>query len=483
MEITIEQQTSMGLPQTMRQPSALRLLVVVQMWECFSFYGMRALLVLYMISQLGFSDLRAIGIYAVYSGLVDLGSVIGGIIADKILGLRRAICIGGWLIAAGHITMAFEVGNVSLFIGLALIVIGTSLFSTNISALLGLFYSKEDSRREEGFTLFYMSINIGALLASIICGAVGEYYGWHYGFGMAAIGMIIGNVAMLAFSNHLEGKGLPPMQVSRKLHCMMPGLLGLAICAVAGVISYGSEVLHYLPLICVGCVGYVAWKLIASNAVPISQLMRLLILLGALALFYAAEEQIGSTLMILNERYAAKTLAGIETPASFLLGINPAVIILCGTLVNRICRRFSLQNSASSRKLVIAFSAAAAAFAGIALACAFPNQNGEVSLFYLAFGVIIISAAELLVGPTVYSYCSEIAPEEQQGAVMGLVPIGFSLASILGGCLSSLMVADETAVTSLPLFTIGYGIIAAILGVAALGLPLIYQLSFKRATV
>lgn len=480
MTITTYEET-IGLPQTARQPRALYLLVAVQMWECFSFYGMRALLVLYMVSQLQFSDMRAFGIYAVYSGLVELGSVVGGIVADRILGLRRAIFLGGWLIAAGHITMAFELFGGGIFAGLALIVIGSSLFSTNISALLGLYYKQDDVRREEGYTLFYMSINIGALLASVVCGAVGETYGWHYGFGMAAIGMIIGNFALMAFKPVLEGKGMPPVRATKgRSRWLLPALLLVAVYGVSIAIAHGSIVLPALPLISVLCIGYIAWKLIAAGTVPISKLIMLAVYLAALAVFYAAEEQIGSTLLVLGERYTSTNILGYEAPSSMLLGLNPATIILVGPFISRMCRCFKVEGNGFPWRLVVAFAVGAGAFAAISTACMLPNSAGEVSLLTLVFAVIAISGAELLVGPAVYSYCSEIAPEESQGAVMGLVPMGFAMASFCGGCLSAMMAAPEGAeVTSLPLFSMGYGVIACILAgsavLLAIGMPLLQR--------
>jgi POT family proton-dependent oligopeptide transporter len=486
MNNTIDEE--IGQPQSLRQPPALYLLVIVQMWECFSFYGMRALLVLYMISEMQYTDIRAFGVYAVYSGLVDLGSVLGGIIADKMLGLRRAISIGGWLIAAGHITMAFDLSGGGLFVGLALIVIGSSLFSTNISALLGLFYKPQDARREEGYTLFYMSINIGALLASLVCGAVGEYYGWHYGFGLAAIGMIIGNIAMMIFNRLLEDKGMVPARLNRTPRAkileklLMPLGLCLAVYIVATAIFYGGTILPLLPFLCIACIGYIAWKIVKSGSIPKGKIIMLVVYLAALAIFYAAEEQIGSSLMLLGERHGKTALFDIEIPASLLLGVNPATIMLIGPFINRICRIFQTGKSEFPYRLVTAFVLASIAFAGIAFACAYPDRIGQISMLSLVCGIVIISGAELLVGPAVYSYCSEIAPEDQQGAVMGLVPMGFSLASFCGGGLSAMMAVPEEAIdTSLSIYTSGYSIIAIMLIGTAVILAVVIPMIQRRS--
>lgn len=465
---------------TTRQPKALYLLASVQMWECFSFYGMRALLVLYMINEMQISDLQAFGVYAVYSGLVDLGSVVGGIVADKLLGLRRAIAWGGWLIAAGHIIMTFEgIGN-SFFVGLALIVVGSSLFSTNISALLGLYYKQTDDRREAGYTLFYMSINCGAFLASVICGTVGETFGWHYGFGIAAIGMIIGNIAFLSLSSLLEDKGLT---CANRLPVRWKTPIGLiaAIYAVSFGIAHGDTLLPLLPILSLACIGYIVWKLIALRSIPSDRLFMLLVYLLALGVFYAAEEQIGSTLMLFNERHVSKTFIGIGIPSSFLLGINPATIILLGPFVMRACGRFFSPSSFVPWRLMAALALCGGAFAWIAFASAFPDSSGQVAFVQLALGIMIISGAELLITPVVYSYCSELAPQEQQGTVMGLVPIGFSLGSFGGGLLSSAMAVPENSIASLDYYSLGYGLTAILLWITVVILLLVvYKISYYR---
>lgn len=467
---------------TMRQPKALYLLVCVQMWECFSFYGMRALLVLYMVSELKFTDFRALGIFAVYTGLVELGGLVGGMVADRMLGLRRAISLGGWLIAAGHVTMAFQSSEAFLFLGLALIIVGSSLFSTNISALLGMFYQHEDSRREEGFTLFYVGINLGALLASLVCGYVGEQYGWHYGFSLAAIGMVIGNIALSAFGRLLQGKGQPPVQVAGRKRKGVPILLGATALMAVGVAN-ASLLLNLLPWISIACLAYVVRRLMRSGKFSISTLVTLCFYLGGLALFYAAEEQIGSSLMLFSDRHVTKSIFDVAIPATVLLSLNPMTILLIGPYINRILKRFggdvpTTSNRGIPLRMVAAFLMAAAAFTGLSVACLLATGDAQLPLVGVMGSVIVISISELFVGPAVYSFCSEVAPEGEQGAVMGLVPLGFSLASFLGGHLSQLMAVPEGATDlSMRIYGEGFGVTAGLLIVMgvilAIGVPLV----------
>jgi len=180
------------LPTLFGHPTALFTLFFAEMWERFSYYGMRALLVFYMIKGfLGYNDAEAYRIYGAYAGMVYMTPFFGGMIADRFLGARRAVVLGGFLMALGHLTMTIE-NELFFFMALALLIVGNGFFKPNISTMVGSLYTERDPRRDGGFTLFYMGINLGAALAPLLCGYVGETYGWHYGFGLATIGMMVG---------------------------------------------------------------------------------------------------------------------------------------------------------------------------------------------------------------------------------------------------------------------------------------------------
>ncbi|MCE5315925.1 MAG: peptide MFS transporter, partial [Parachlamydia sp.] len=386
-----------------RQPKALYLIASVQMWECFSFYGMRVLLVLYMINILHFNDAQAFGVFALYTGLVELSGIVGGMLADRFLGLRRAISLGGWLIASGHLTLALGSHSTVFFPALALIIVGSSLFSTNLSALLSLYYADEDPKREAGYTLFYAGINLGSLLASILCGFIGEHFGWHYGFGLAAIGMLMGNLTLQFFGSILEGKGREnERRQPKKAWLSMALLLVLGVYCVSQGLIYESHVLPFVPWICLLAVGYVAFNLLKTDS---KKLVRLLLYLMGLALFFAAEEQMGSSLMLFSDRHATKALLGIPVPPAVLQSINPAVIILFGTVMNGLCQRLSGFGHFPFR-IVIPFGMTAAAFGGLAVACAYVALPMPILLIMGA--VLVIAFAELIIGPAVYSLCSEL---------------------------------------------------------------------------
>ncbi len=200
-------------PEHHEHPKGLYVLFGSEAWERFSYYGMRALLVLYMVNHLGYDRKNALGVYALYTGLVYLTPIAGGWFADKILGRRKAVLIGGAVMALGHLAMAFES---LLFLALGLLIVGNGFFKPNISTIVGGLYREGDARRDGGFTIFYMGINLGAYFSPKICGALGEKVGWHYGFSAAAIGMAAGLVVFAWGQKFLDRVGLPPRKPSVK---------------------------------------------------------------------------------------------------------------------------------------------------------------------------------------------------------------------------------------------------------------------------
>ncbi|MCH5596798.1 peptide MFS transporter [Niabella ginsengisoli] len=193
----------------MRQPRQLYLLFFAEMWERFSFYGMKALLIAYMVTELKFDEPKSYGILGAYSALVYTVPMLGGMLADRFLGYRRAVIYGGLLMTIGHLVLALP-QEWSFFSGMAFIICGNGFFKPNISSLVGTLYEANDPRRDSGFSLFYMGINIGAALGGLLCGYVGQKINWHYGFGLAGIFMLLGLVVFIFGQKSLEHRGLPP---------------------------------------------------------------------------------------------------------------------------------------------------------------------------------------------------------------------------------------------------------------------------------
>ncbi len=409
----------MILKELFQQPKAVFMLICVQMWNRFSHYGMRALLVLYMVKMLGLGAPAALGIYAVYCGLVELGGIFGALLARRVLGLRRAVMTGGWLIGIGHLLLAAQeiwVIPYGFFIALGFVVVGSSLYSTNLSALIGSCYELEDPRREQGFTLFYMGINAGAFVATLLCGFLAETYGWQWGFGVAAIGMLIANLTIWGFRRLLNGRGEAPALIEKRDKMLvvpaLAGALGVASLAM-GMQHIFSPLLPYLAAAALVLLGIHLWRTqVAGRAL----LKRLFLALGGLTLFFTAEEQIGSSLLLFTQQTA-------------ILAMNPLVIILGGALATLILRKVA----SPALKSLLPFILGAVAFAVIGV---IPGVGTSIAV------VGMISFAELLIGPTVYSQCSKATDALKDPKVMALVPLGFALAASLAGPVSKAVVAN-----------------------------------------
>jgi proton-dependent oligopeptide transporter, POT family len=439
----------------LKQPKAVFLLAFVQLWNRFSHYGMRALLLLYMVKVLKTPDPVAIGIFAVYCALVELGGVFGAYLAEKFLGLRRAVMLGGWLIGIGHLLLALE-WNFST--ALAFVILGSCLYTTNVATLLGDFYPPGDRRREQGFTLFYMSINIGAFLATLLCGYIAEKFGWYLGFGLAAIGMVVANLSLLLFRIRLSGKGEPPSQVSnlRKIVIAPMLALGLGIGILALQMQHIATPL--LPWIGGILLGVIFGGLIIKKQMTRSTLKSLSIAVGGLVLFFAAGEQMSSSLLLFADKVGNSSF-----PVMSLLAINPLVIILGGALAAAILSRIK----SAAWKLFIPFAITALAFGMMFTGIHFFKEGFPLVIIGGVIG--LISFAEVLIGPTTYSQCSEAATLYQDPKIMALMPIGFSMAASLGGIYSQSL-ARETFDPQL--YQTGFGLLA--LGLLLIGALLAY---------
>ncbi len=446
------------------QPRALYLLFFAQMWECFSFYGMRALLVLFMIEQLHFADAQAFGIYSVYCALIEIGGIFGGRLADRLFGLRLSIFVGGWLIAAGHVTLLLSESNPLFFLGLGLIACGTSLFSTNISTLLGQFYGEEDPRREKGYTLFYMGINLGGLLATLICGWAAELYGWHIGFGLAAFGMFVGNITLMLLRNTLEDKGLKPQNSSNSILLLGCVAVAASIPLYLAMLMDSAFFLPVMPALCFAAVAYALITIYRSGLVTVADIAIKTICLVALALFFAAEEQIGSALILFSERFSDGSIAHIEVPTSVLLSINPFVIICLGSSVAYLCQKGRWQGMI---RLSLGCCLGGCAFVLFSCVALFNPPGQLIPMAYILIGVVMISLGELFVAPTIYAFFSGTTPPSLQGITMGLIPLGYALASVLNGLISQAMASEGDPIQN---YGYGFSFIGCVLLVASLGL-------------
>lgn len=258
---------------TAGHPKGLYVLFFTEAWERFSYYGMRALLVLYMTKHLSFAREDALEVYGIYTSLVYLTPLIGGYLTDRYLGQRKAILIGGFLMALGHFAMAFES---LLYYALGLLMVGNGFFKPNISTLVGTLYEEKDERRDGAYTIFYMGINLGAFFSPLVCGTLGERVGWHVGFSCAGIGMVVGLCCFLFFSRHLGTAGFPPgREATADSRLTLRDWRHVAIGTLAGL-AFVMSIVQALPAISLGWNTVLGWPLA----------LQLLVVLAACGLLY-----------------------------------------------------------------------------------------------------------------------------------------------------------------------------------------------------
>ena len=414
----------------MQQPKAVYMLSFVELWNRFSHFGMRALLVLFMIKVLKFSDGEAFGIYTAFCALDKCGGIFGGWIAEKFLGLRQAVMWGGWLVASGHLCLSLN----WFFLGLMFLIVGSSLFSTNIIALVGYFYEVEDEKRSSGFTLFYMSINIGALLATVLCGYLAENLGWEYGFGVAAIGMVIGNIILFYYRHLLDGK----IPEEKKRDGVQRLTLAL-ILSGAGFLGYilllhQAIVLRIFPWMITGMLLLILTRLIRKK-IDIGSMG---VYLAAYIFFIAAETQMGSSLIVFADRMASSTFFGVVVPKTAILSVNPIVIVLFGAVASLFLGRIKL----IFLHLLMPFLFAAIAFSAIWIGSIWVQPFPIAALMLI---VAIIAFAELMISPMIYSHCSKVSQIAKDPKVTALVPVGHALGVTIGGAVSQrIAISDYT---------------------------------------
>ena len=330
-------------------PRGLFVLFFTELWERFSYYGMRALLIFYLTKHFLFGDEPAYGIYGAYTSLVYVTPVIGGYLADRYLGARRAVLVGGLFIAAGHLMIGLLEGPAGaqgsylsgFYLGLASIIVGTGFLKANISVLVGQLYPRGDARRDPGFSIFYMGINIGGATGPIICGLLGETVGWAWGFGAAGIGMLLGLVVFVLFRKELLGVGEPPAPAMLRARTAV-GLsrewliyvAAIGAVAVAWWLLQSQGVVGTLLVVFAALtIGFILYRAVFTlPKIERDRLFGALFLIALCPLFWALFEQAGSSLNVYTDRAVDRSMLGVEIPASLFQSVNSIFIILLAPL-------------------------------------------------------------------------------------------------------------------------------------------------------
>lgn len=444
-------------------PKALFILFFAEMWERFSYYGMRALLTLYMVKVLfkGMegADIKALSIYGSYTAMVYLFPVIGGVIADKIFGFRKAIVLGGILMMLGHFTLAFEGSNTLFFMSLALIIVGNSFFKPNISSYLGTFYEANDPRKDGAFTIFYMGVNIGAFLATLTCGYIGQQISWHYGFGLAGIGMALGVIVFLLSGKVFKNTGLKPdvitltparpMGLSWEAIVYIGTLVMIPVCAL---LLNQNELMSTLMLaISAIIIGYLLYEALKNpDKVEGQRLLVVIVLFFFHAIFWALFEQAGGSLTLFAERNIDRTIAGGVIPSSLFTSFNPFYIMVLAPLFSWIW--IKLRNNGkeprTAMKFVLGLAFLASGFLVIVLGAKFfANANGLVPMAFLAVLYLLVTIGELCLSPVGLSMITKLSPVKIVGFVMGAWFLSISLGNKLAGIIGTLTAAEAEGQT------------------------------------
>lgn len=431
-------------------PKGLYVLFLTEMWERFSFYGMRALLVFYLTEHFLFQDNAAFGIYGAYGSFVYAAPILGGAIADRYLGFRKSVVLGAILLTLGHFGMAFEGSGATsvvdaaghtivhrdpffleiFYLSLALLIAGVGFLKACISSIVGQLYEKNDRRRDSGFTIFYMGINLGALIGQILCGYLGQVYGWRYGFGLAGFGMLGGLLIFTRGQKHFLGKAEPPDPVSLKkpifaginkewliYGCTVIGIIVvwqlIQITAVAGVMVNGSLIIAALVILY-----FAFWKCEKEDR---DRLLVVLFLTLFSIFFWTVFEQAGTSLNLFADRNVDRVVLGFTIPASTLQSLNPFYIIAFGPFFAWLWMRLAKRdaNPTPAPKFALGIIQAGLAFFVLVYGVSLAGPDGSVGLIWLVLFYLLQTTGELCLSPTGLSMVTKLTIPRIVGFMMG----------------------------------------------------------------
>lgn len=447
-----------------KHPRGLYTLFFTEMWERASYYGMRALLVLYFAAPvasggMGLDDKTAAAIYGIYTAAVYLFALPGGWISDRLLGMKNAVFYGGCTIAVGHFTLALPWTH-SFYLGLVLIVLGTGLLKPCISSLVGELYAYDSSaRRDAGFSIYYMGINLGAILGPVVCGYLGENINWHYGFAAAGMGMVFGLVQFrLSSKKHLRDAGnfVAPdahdtagwSKISNRWRWVAGGMAAIVAFIVAclseiitldpfAMAAHGSGIIAFLAL---AYFGYLYYGADLNNAER-NRMKAAGVLFLVSALFWAGFEQTGSSFNLFAARYTEREFFGFVMPASWLQSVNALFIILLAPFFAALWVKLGTRNldPSSPAKFALGLILLAIGFAIMALAAKLVFQQGTVLPTWLVLTYLLHTMGELCLSPIGLSLVTKLAPRHYTAQMMGFWFMSYSIGNLIAGMVAGYM--------------------------------------------
>ncbi|MET0369940.1 MAG: peptide MFS transporter [Sphingobium sp.] len=477
-------------PTWIGHPRGLFLLFFVEMWERFSFYGMRALLIFYLTQHFLMTDRSASFVYGAYMSLIYLSPLMGGYLADRYIGQRKSVLFGGIVIAIGHVVLGLEADNAGamgqglFWLGLSTVIMGTGFLKSSASALVGQLYPKGDMRLDPAFTIFYMGINSGAFIGPIICGYLGQTWGWHWGFGAAAIGMIAGVVGFWFARPMLGGRGEPrdPAMlaqkvggvISREWLVYLSTIVAIAVCwfLIQNHDVVGLALAVAGPLMAI----YILWEaFVRMEPVARDRMLAALFLLVVNPIFWGLYEQTGSSLNLFTDRYADRTVLGFQVPASVFQSVNAFYILTFGPVMAALWIALAKRGRepSTAAKFGIAIILVGAGFLVLVAGTGTPGTLTPLVYVFLLY--LCHTIGELCLSPVGLSAMSKLAPARMAGLMMGIWFLAMALGQYAAGTISAATGGENGAASrddvlsvysTIGWWSVGFGI--AIMAVAPL---------------
>ena len=411
-------------PEFAGHPKGLYVLFFAEMWERFSYYGMRALLIFYLTKHWLFSDGKANLIYGAYTSLVYIAPVLGGYLADRYLGQRKAVVFGAVLLTLGHLLMAFEGtggqndATINVFwAALAFIITGSGFLKANISVIVGQLYPRTDIRRDGAYTIFYVGINVGAAIGTILAGYLGETYGWGYGFGAAGIGMLLGLVVFVLGKPLLLGRGEAPRPLARSTEWSLYGVGLASVAVIWALVQYQDVIQNLLIFSGVALLGYVLFVSLKLEPHARDRMFAILFLIALNPVFWGLFEQAGGSLNLYTDRFVDRQ----GVPASLFQSINPIYIVILGPVFAALwvwLGRRNLEPSAPA-KFGLALAQVGLSFLVFVWGAQSVGLGVATPVFFVFLIYFFQTTGELCLSPVGLSAMNRLAPRHLASLIMG----------------------------------------------------------------
>jgi POT family proton-dependent oligopeptide transporter len=439
-------------PTWLGHPRGLYLLFFVEMWERFSFYGMRALLIFYLTQHFLMSDRNASYVYGAYMSLIYLSPLMGGYLADRYLGQRKSVLFGGIVIALGHIILglgsddAGPMGQGIFWLGLSTVVMGTGFLKSSASALVGQLYPRDDVRRDPAYTIFYMGINSGATIGPIICGYLGQTWGWHWGFGAASVGMIAGVIGFALAKPVLRGRGEPsdPVRLAQKVGGViskewlvyLSTLIAIAACwwliQNHDVVGWTLGIAGPLAAI------YILWEAFTQmDRINRDRMLAALFLLVINPIFWGLYEQTGSSLSLFTDRFTDRHIWGFNVPASMFQSVNAIYILLFGPVIAALWVALARRGWEPSAPAKFGIGIALVGAGFLVLIAGTGAQGTLTPVLFIFLLYLLHTIGELCLSPVGLSAMGKLAPGRMIGLMMGIWFLAMALGEYAAGVISA----------------------------------------------